>query len=58
MQMTEKRHLAAAANLAEARREAREYGFERRREIRKRLKEMQYEDKRLKETCQDSNTKS
>ncbi|EIN06343.1 hypothetical protein PUNSTDRAFT_145600 [Punctularia strigosozonata HHB-11173 SS5] len=53
MQMTEKRHLAAAANLAEARREAREYGFERRREIRRRVKEMEYEDKRLKETCME-----
>ncbi|KAH7925308.1 hypothetical protein BV22DRAFT_993851, partial [Leucogyrophana mollusca] len=39
--ITSQRHLSAANNLAQARSEAREFGMERRREIRKRVREYQ-----------------
>ncbi|TFK48518.1 hypothetical protein OE88DRAFT_1634916 [Heliocybe sulcata] len=39
--LTEQRHLQASANLAEVRREAREYGLERRQAIRRRVQEHQ-----------------
>ncbi|KLO06531.1 hypothetical protein SCHPADRAFT_687688 [Schizopora paradoxa] len=41
--ITDSKHLSAAQNLAQARREAREYGLERRREIRKRVRVNQLE---------------
>lgn len=37
--LSEKRHMTASANLAEAQSEAREFGAERREEIRKRVRE-------------------
>ncbi|KAH7906633.1 hypothetical protein BJ138DRAFT_610925 [Hygrophoropsis aurantiaca] len=45
--MSSERHRSAAANLAEARRDAREYGAERRREIRKRVREYQIEKEEM-----------
>ncbi|KAI0758535.1 hypothetical protein BC629DRAFT_1597966 [Irpex lacteus] len=41
----ENRHRTAASNLAEARREAREFGMERRREIRRRVQEIKEKEK-------------
>lgn len=40
---TDKRHMSAVENLAQARSEAQEYGMERRREIRRRVREYQLE---------------
>ncbi|OJA13168.1 hypothetical protein AZE42_06224 [Rhizopogon vesiculosus] len=41
---TDKRHMSAVENLAQARSEAQEYGMERRREIRRRVREYQLEE--------------
>ncbi|KZT21033.1 hypothetical protein NEOLEDRAFT_1074278 [Neolentinus lepideus HHB14362 ss-1] len=41
--LVEQRHLQASANLAQARRETREFGWERRREVRRRVQEHQQE---------------
>jgi len=40
---TDKRHMSAVQNLAQARSEAQEYGMERRKEIRRRVREYQLE---------------
>ncbi|KAI0339754.1 hypothetical protein BDW22DRAFT_1380502 [Trametopsis cervina] len=45
-QQTDNRHRSAASNLAEARREAREFGMERRAEIRKRVKAQREKDEK------------
>jgi hypothetical protein len=44
---TEKNHLAAASNLAQARNEAKELGDERRKELRKRVKDIKAAESRL-----------
>lgn len=46
LSIADQRHLAAANNLAQARREAREFGHERRKEIRKRVQEFREQDER------------
>ncbi|KAI0040063.1 hypothetical protein FA95DRAFT_1566725 [Auriscalpium vulgare] len=50
----EQRHLSASANLAAARREAREYGLERRKEIRKRVTEYKGERERPEDRREDA----
>ena len=44
--MADHNHRAAAANLAQARREAREFGHERRKEIRRRVQEYREQEER------------
>lgn len=46
----ERRHKSAAANLAQARAEAREYGWQRRAEIRRRVREHQDEERKGNDT--------
>ena len=46
LSMADHNHRAAAANLAQARREAREFGHERRKEIRRRVQEYREQEER------------
>lgn len=48
---SDKRHMSAVQNLAQARSEAQEYGIERRREIRRRVREYQLEQEERDARC-------
>jgi hypothetical protein len=48
---SDKRHMSAVQNLAQARNEAQEYGMERRREIRRRVRQYQLEQEKRDARC-------
>lgn len=52
--MADRTHRAAAANLAQARREAQEFGHERRKEIRRRVQEYREQEERERAEAEDS----
>lgn len=54
LSMADHTHRAAAANLAQARREAREFGHERRKEIRRRVQEYREQEEREASQAEDS----
>ncbi|PCH36476.1 hypothetical protein WOLCODRAFT_166953 [Wolfiporia cocos MD-104 SS10] len=58
LSVADKMHMAASANLAEARREAREYGHERRLQIRRRVREFKEQEAERKQVAELERTES
>ena len=54
----ERRHRMASANLAQARKDARRFGEERRKDVRRRVAAHRLRDQQLDEKCAQTNTRS